>query len=148
MYDEPRSLKKSPTVWAVRNVLLDSSFLIDLMDGDEGAVKKARELEQDLVQQRLSSMTLFELFYGIARAIDSEAERETVEQVLASKPVHPADSAVMQKAGRRAGELQNDGTPVGDGDVIIAATARIVEEPVLTRNVEDFERIGVDVDTY
>jgi predicted nucleic acid-binding protein len=25
-------------------VLLDASFLIDLMDGDEGAVEKAREL--------------------------------------------------------------------------------------------------------
>lgn len=73
-------------------------------------------------------MTLFELYYGIARATDSTAERTTVEQVLASKPVHPADTAVMRKAGRLAGELQNDGTPVGDGDVIIAATAAVVDE--------------------
>jgi predicted nucleic acid-binding protein len=129
-------------------MLLDTSFLIDLMNGDDSAVQKARELERGLVQQRISSMTLFELCYGIARAADSEAERETVERVLASKPIHPADTAVMRKAGRMSGELQNDGTPVGDGDVIIAATADIVEEPVLTRNVDDFERLGVDVETY
>lgn len=129
-------------------MLLDTSFLIDLMNGDEGAVQKARELEQGLVQQRISSMTLFELCYGIARATDSEAERETVERVLASKPIHPADTAVMRKAGRMSGELQNDGTPVSDGDMIIAATAEVVEEPVLTRNVEDFERLGVDIETY
>lgn len=130
------------------SVLLDTSFLIDLMDGDEGAVEKAREMEQDLIQQRISSMTVFELFYGIARATDSEAEREQVEQVITSKPIHPADSPVMQKAGHLAGELQNEGTPVGDGNVIIAATAQVVEEPILTCNVSDFERLGVDVHTY
>jgi len=61
-------------------MLLDTSFLIDLMNGDEDAVEKARELETDLVQQRLSSMTLFELSYGIVRAVGSEAEREKVER--------------------------------------------------------------------
>ncbi|SDY28843.1 hypothetical protein SAMN05216564_104183 [Halopenitus persicus] len=118
------------------------------MNGDEDAIKKAEKLENDLVQQRLSSMTLFELYYGIARASTTETEREKVEQVLASKPIHPADTAVMRKAGRLSGELQNNGSPVGDGDVIIGSTADVVEEPVLTRNVEDFERLGVDVETY
>lgn len=129
-------------------MLLDTSFLIDLMNGDRHAVEKAEQLEVDLVQQRLSSMSLFELFYGIARASDSETERERVENILASKPIHPADTAVMRKAGRLSGELQNAGTPVDDGDVIIAATAAIVEEPVLTRNVRDFERLNVDIETY
>ena len=129
-------------------MLLDTSFLIDLMDGDEGAVEKARKLESDLVQQRLSAMTLFELYYGIARATDSDAEREKVEDVLASKPIHPADTAVMRKAGRLSGELQNDGSPVGDGDVIIGATADVVEERVLTRNVDNFERLDVEIETY
>jgi hypothetical protein len=129
-------------------VLLDTPFLIDLMNGDDGAVEKARELETDLVQQRLSAMTLFELYYGSARSNQSEAEREKIENVLASKPVHPADSAVMRKAGRLSGELMNDGDAVGDGDAIIGATAAVLEERVLTRNVDDFERLGVDVETY
>lgn len=120
-------------------MLLDTSFLIDLMRGDEDAVEKARDLEENLVQQRLSSMTLFELYYGVARSNQSEAERQTVEDVLASKPVYPADAAVMRKAGRLSGELMNDGNTVGDGDVIIGATAAILDEPVLTRNVKDFE---------
>lgn len=129
-------------------MLLDTTFLIDLMNGDEGAIDKARELERALIQQRLSSMTLFELYYGVARASDSPDERERVETVLESKPVHPADTAVMRKAGRLAGRLANDGTPVDDGNVIIAATADVVDEPVLTRNVDDFERLGAAVETY
>lgn len=111
-------------------------------------MQKARTLERDLVQQRLSAMTLFELYYGIARAVESEPERENVERVLASKPIYPADTAVMRKAGRLAGDLQNDGTPVGDGDVIIGATADVVDEPVLTRNVTDVERLDADIETY
>ena len=118
------------------------------MNGDEGAVAKARELETDLVQQRLSAMTLFELYYGVGRSDRIDDEREQVEKVLSSKPVHPADSAVMRKAGRLSADLMNEGNAVSDGDVIIGATALVVDEPVLTRNVEDFERLGVDVETY
>ena len=118
------------------------------MSGDEDAVEKARELETELVQQRISSITLFELYYGIARATESESEHQKVEDILTSKPIHPADTAVMRKAGRLAGELQNEGTPVGDGDVIIAATAEVVDEPVLTRNVEDFDRLDVEIESY
>lgn len=129
-------------------MLLDTSFLIDLMNGDEGAVEKAQELETDLIQQRLSSMTLFELYYGVARSGQSKDEREKVENVLASKPIHPADTAVMRKAGRLSGELVNEGNAVEDGDVIIGATADVVEEPVLTRNVDDFERLDVEIETY
>ena len=129
-------------------MLLDTAFFIDLMTGDKDAVEKAREPEPDLVQQRLSTMTLFELYYGAARSNQSEAEREKIEHVLASKPVGPADTAVMRKAGRLSSELMDDGNAFRDGDVIIGATADVLEEPVLTRNVDDFERLGVDVETY
>jgi tRNA(fMet)-specific endonuclease VapC len=105
-------------------------------------------LEANLVQQRLSAMTLFELQYGVARSNQSDAERERVGNVLASKPIHPADTAVMRKAGRLAGRLANEGNAVADGDVIIGSTAAILDEPVLTRNVSDFERLDVEVETY
>jgi len=118
------------------------------LDGDEDATEKARELEANLIQQRLSSMTLFELYYGIERSNQSEAEREKIENVLSSKPVHPADTAVMRKAGRLSGQFVNEGNTVDDGDIIIGATADVIDEPVLTRNVDDFGRLGVNVETY
>jgi len=52
-------------------------------------------------------MTLFELYYGIERSNQSEAEREKVENVISSKPVHPADTAVMRRARRLSGQLVN-----------------------------------------
>ncbi|WP_135853878.1 type II toxin-antitoxin system VapC family toxin [Halorussus salinus] len=130
-------------------MLFDTAFLIDLMRGDEAAVERMCELESQFVRQRISAMTLFELYYGVARSNQPDDERETVEKVLETKPVQPADTAVMRRAGRVSGELENDGTPVADGDVIIGATALTVDEAVLTRNLADFERMpGVTVETY
>jgi len=54
----------------------------------------------------------------------------------------------MRKAGRLSGQLVNEGNTVDDGDVIIAATADVVDEPVLTRNLKDFERLDVETETY
>lgn len=118
------------------------------MRGDTAAVERARELEEDLVQQRVSTMTLFELFYGDARSPQPNEERRQVEEVLETKPTYSADAAVMRKAGRLSRQLANQGQTVGDGDVIVWATALINEEPLLTRNVEDFERLGVAVERY
>lgn len=129
-------------------MLLDTTFLIDLLRGDPAAVDRARELEEDLVQQRVSTMTLVELSYGVARSHQPADERRMVEEVLATKPAHPADTAVMRKAGQLAGELANQGQTIGDGDVIIGAIAEIIGESVLTRNVKDFERLGVDIEPY
>lgn len=56
-------------------MILDTSFLVDLMRGDEAAVENAQELEENLVQQRLSPMTLFELYYGVAGAMDAVRPR-------------------------------------------------------------------------
>lgn len=118
------------------------------MRGDEGAVARAREIEEDLVQQRVASMTLFELFYGVARSDQPARERKTVQEVLSSQPIEAADDGVMQKAGRWAGELASAGETIPDGDVIIGATADSIDEPVLTRNVDHFERLDVSMETY
>lgn len=86
-----------------------------MMNGDVDVIEKARALERDLVQQRLSSMTLFELYYGAARSNRPQAERRKIEAVLESKPIHPADRVVMRKAGRLSAESVDDGN-ADDGD--------------------------------
>lgn len=130
-------------------MLLDTSFLIDLMRGNPDAVKKAEELERDMVQQRLSSITIFELYYGVARSVNSTREKERIREVIGSKPTHPANVTIMQQAGRMSGELANEGTPIDDADVIVGTTASVLDEPVLTRNVDHFERlVHISIETY
>lgn len=130
-------------------MILDTAFVLDVLDGDGGAIETLKEVDSSRVQQKVSSMTVFELNQGIARADKPESERKRVLQVVESKPVVPADEAVMAKAGRIHGRLKNEGQPIGQSDCIIGATAIVEDEPVLTRNVDHFERIHeVDVRSY
>jgi len=130
-------------------VILDTTFVIDVMRNDEGALDAYRAFEAVGQQQYLSSITVLELYEGIARAFDSATERERVTDVIDTRPVLPADRTVMAKAGRISGELITDGTPIDREDCVIAATALIEEQPVVTRNVSHFERVGdLDVRSY
>lgn len=55
----------------------------------------------------------------------------------------------MKKAGRIDRRLAANGRAIGMGDTIIAATAVVHEEPILTRNVDHFDRIDdVEIESY
>lgn len=130
-------------------MIVDTDVLIDVMADDEQAKRRVEDLESRRVPLRISSISLFELSHSIERVVDSADRRRRIEAVLESKPAYPADDAVMKKAGRIDGRLASEGRAVGMGDTIIAATALVHEEPVLTRNVDHFERIdGVGIESY
>ena len=128
-------------------MILDTSFVLDLLDGDEGAVAKAEELECDGVTTKLPAMTILELYVGIGAAVDKDEERR-IRRVIDPLPVVPLDEDVAIRAGRRIGELSASSFKREKGDAAIGATADVAGEPVLTRNVDDFERLGFEVETY
>lgn len=130
-------------------MILDTAFVIDVMDGDDDAVRASEKYENVSEQQYLSAITVLELYEGVVRAMNSDAERRKVRDVIDTKPVIPADRAVMKKVGTISGQLITEGSEIDREDCAIAATAVIEEMPVVTRNVEHFERIdGIEVRSY
>lgn len=130
-------------------MIVDTNVLIRLMQDNEAAVRKIDDLESQHVPLRVSSVSLFELHHSIERVNNSLERRRRIEAVLESKPTYPADSTAMKKAGRIDGRLTSECRAIGMGDTIIAATALVQEEPVLTENVKDFERIDdLEVESY
>lgn len=124
-------------------MIVDTSYVLDLIDGDDDAFRKGEELVEAGTPLRVPSMTITELFVGYGATGDEE-EARMVENVLRGYPVIDLDETLARKAGWIVGEA---GVDLGDG--VIGATAKVRGEPVLTRNVEDFERIdGVSVETY
>ncbi|SEH11019.1 hypothetical protein SAMN04487967_0156 [Natronorubrum sediminis] len=119
------------------------------MQNRERAIQKLRHLESEHVPLRISAVSQFELFHSIERVDNPDNRRRKIEHVLETKPVYPADSAVMKKAGRIDGQLTADGRAIGIGDTIIGATALVHEESVLTRNDTHFKRIdGLTIESY
>ncbi len=130
-------------------MILDTTVLHDLMYGKEDAIASVSALEADDIPIKLSSMTVFELYYGVGYTDKSDIERQKVEHVLRSIPIVPPDERIMRRAGTLDGKLECDGLKTGQSDLIIGTTGVVLDEPVLTRNVSDFERIPeLRVETY
>jgi len=130
-------------------MILDTSFVIDLIRSANGAPARVEDLQARHRPQKLSAVTILELHEGVRRADRSEAERQAVLDVVDSKAVVPADYTVMRRAGELSGDLYVDGAPIEREDCIVGATAILEDEPLITRNVSHFERIpDVDVVSY
>lgn len=130
-------------------MIVDTNVLIRILQNDRRTISKVAEAEEEYGQLRISSISEFELYHSIERVDNPTARRREIEAVLDTKTTYPADSTVMKKAGRIDGRLTADGDEIGMADVVIAATALVNEEPVLTENVRHFDRVdGLTVETY
>lgn len=133
-------------------MILDTTYCIHLSRHEEAAFRKGMELYHEGVPTRVSMATVFELFYGAAIALDDEDYRR-VKNVLMGYPPEPIDEEIARLAAEMLGQADREaGGPTESGvepnDAYIAATARAYSEAVLTRNVNDFQRFGVTVETY
>ena len=130
-------------------MIQDTSFIIDLLRGDENAKRLLDIVEKEARPQKVSSVTVLELYEGVARSQTPETKRERIFEILETKHVVSADHTVMRKAGKLSGELINDGERIEREDCVIAATALLNDEPVITRNTKHFGRIdSLEVRSY
>ena len=131
-------------------MIVDTSFILDVIDDIDAAVAKEETLEAEGVPLVLPTMTVLELYIGVGSVANTNAERRRVGAVIDSYPVVETTSSIARRAGRLLGErMDGDGGPgIGKGDAEIAATAIERDEPVLTGD-SHFETIdGVAVETY
>lgn len=127
----------------------DTTFIIDILRDNADALAYLDLLERENRPEKISSITVLEVYEGLIRSSASEARREAVFDVLDSKHIIAANDRIMRRAGRIAGELLTRGEQIDREDCIVAATALVADEPVVTRNTAHFERIdGLAVRSY
>lgn len=130
-------------------MILDTSFFLDLVSGNQAAVERAESLEQEAVPQRVPAQVVYELYVGVGYTEAPSAEEEALAGVLASRPVVETTEAIAKRAGRLDGELRRAGERVPTSDLIIGATGLAFDESVLTADVDHFDRMpGVSIVTY
>ena len=80
-----------------------------------------------------------ELFFGAYRAAAGGRHVAMIEdRVLPAVTVLPFDTAVAQVYGRLAADLADQGTPLADADLRIAATALHHDLELVTGNLRHF----------
>lgn len=132
-------------------MIVDTSFVLDVIDGVDAAVSKERDLEAEGVPLVVPAMTVLELYIGVGMVARTTAERRRVDAVLDAYPVVEMTPSIARRAGRLLGARMadnGDGPGIGKGDAAIAATAIERDEAVLTADTH-FETIaGVDIERY
>jgi predicted nucleic acid-binding protein len=129
-------------------MLLDSTFVNDLIREEVAAVERLDELIKTKTPVAISSLTVFEVGVGLRGPGERYRERfQRVVDDLKEVPFGPPEA-------RRALELQRNlydrGEAIGAVDALIAGTAAERSDArLLTRNVDEFERVdAIAVESY
>jgi tRNA(fMet)-specific endonuclease VapC len=96
----------------------------------------------DGVNIGVSTIVLFELWYGIRKSARPRENTEILAAFLAlGVTPWPFDPEDADEAGALRRELEGRGEPIGPYDVLIAAQARRRSALLVTANTREFERI-------
>jgi len=120
------------------------------MAEDPDAFSKGAELVEDGEMQWLPTPVVAEAHYGVFTARSNTTEKEVRNRIL-GYPRIDVDEEIARKAGEllaAADDRVGGNAGVGANDGYIAAMADVLDDAVLTDNVEDFEALGVPVETY
>jgi predicted nucleic acid-binding protein len=130
-------------------MILDTTVLIDLMRNNARAHSRIQECISLGIPLAISTVSVYELFIGLAQCSNPAEEKEKIRQVIGSQVHLRLDEASAERAGRIQGELMKQGREIDDPDALISGTALQRKEPVLTRNVKDFSKVpGLKIETY
>ena len=123
--------------------LLDTNACIALINGDPATVRLHMQKASTAGAHILvSSIALFELWYGVAKSKKQDFNRKRVE-VFLSGPVLalPFEDDDSRVAGSVRAALESVGTPIGAYDLLMAGQALRHGLTLVTANVSEFSRV-------
>lgn len=125
--------------------LLDTNICIFLIK------EKSPELRQRFQEHQVgdigvSTITVAELQYGIAKSQFPQKNRQALAQFLLPLIIAEFDELAAQTYGEVRALLETKGPPIGSLDMLIAAHALSLNATVVTNNTREFNRVqGLDV---
>jgi toxin FitB len=99
----------------------------------------------DVLFISISVITLEEIAYGLAAKPNARVEAWFDQFLQTSCRILPITEAIAHQAGTLRGALQVQGKPRTQADMLIAATARVHNLTLITRNVRDFQDCGISL---
>jgi len=123
--------------------LLDTNACITLINGEPTAVRtrfqKATAAGAHIL---VSSIALFELWYGVAKSTRQDFNRKRLETFLSGPVlVLPFEDEDSRVAGLVRAALETAGKPIGAYDVLIAGQALRHQLTLVTGNISEFSRV-------
>lgn len=119
--------------------VLDTNTLIYYFKGQgQVAQNLANVSAQEII---VPTIVLFELQVGIAKSTSPGKRSQQLQQLVSRVKLLTFDrDAALASATIRA-QLEKQGTPIGQIDVLIAGTAVALEAILITHNLKEFSRV-------
>lgn len=128
-------------------LLLDTSCCVEILRGRPLALERLEALSPDDVA--LSAMTCAELRFGVLRGRRGPTVLDRLDAFLAAFDVLPFDASAASIHAEVRLALGTVGQPIGERDLIIAATALAHGCDVATGNLREFTRVpGLRVEAW
>ena len=113
---------------------LETTFLIDVLRGKKEVTNLMSDLDTSEDFLAVASPTIMELWAGACTAKASQAEKEKINNLLASLEILNLDEKSAKEAGEIEAELTNSGKIIETEDIMIAAIAKSNNEKIVTRD--------------
>jgi tRNA(fMet)-specific endonuclease VapC len=125
------------------NYLLDTNACIALINGSPAPVRtKLQKAAAARDRIFVSSIAVFELWYGVAKSTRHDFNQKRLETFLAGPvivlPFEDDDGLV---SGSIRASLEASGKPIGAYDVLMAGQALRHQLTLVTANVSEFSRV-------
>jgi len=126
------------------NYLLDTNAVVALLRNKPATVRERyRQAEAAGDYRALSSVVLFELWYGVAKSSQVQENTERLRVLLSGDlDLLDFDDEDARVAGQVRAALERAGTPIGAYDLLIAGQALRRELTVVTANTSEFSRVA------
>jgi len=128
--------------------MLDTNICIDIIRNINRSLI-ARIIAQEIEAVSLSSITLAELEFGVAKSSRQLKNAFALMEFVTPLQVHPFDSHAAQTYGSVRASLQRRGLSIGPLDTLIAAHALSLGLVLVTNNTREFCRVeGLQVEDW
>lgn len=120
--------------------LLDTNICIYLIRRQpEKAIREM--MKQQIGDLGISSVTIAELQFGVAKSAHIDRNRAALEQFLAPLVIADFDATAAMYYGVIRAFMERNGTPIGSLDTLIAAHALSLDVALVTNNEREFGRV-------
>jgi len=119
--------------------LLDTDICIFIMKGNAKTLEYLSRTPRESLF--VSSVSIYELFTGVAKCSRPSIEREKVEKLISCLQVISFKNDSAKLAAVIRANLESRGEMIGPYDVLIAAQSVARSLSVVTRNVREFSRV-------
>jgi len=127
--------------------LLDTDTIIYSLKGNQRVICNLDKHQHDPL--KISVITLMELYYGAYKSQKTSPNLAKVRRIENAFDTLPVDCFIAETFGMIKSNLESQGTPLDDFDLVLAATALTHNLILVTNNEKHFQRVdGLTVENW